>query len=260
MQLIRQRRDYDQIEGDCSPCVIKARFSPPSDMRLSVHLVHQGRYVKAGDELPSDFVLPEHLDRFVVYDDPPQTSRADLRFSSAFVEGQQGDFGAGTRLAKPAMDYPKGEEEFIPRPKPTKGMKMGEEIRRAHQRKGNEDYEIVLQFDSQRRTGEAERVLHGWKFNSGRTRPRPRQAVPDQRERKAASWNENSWSGRPWSQSAKRRKSARRQRSVGRRVSVKTRPLISYCPVGLGKLGKRIVETEAVCSRCGNISTATSKP
>ena len=60
--------------------------------------------------------------------------------------------------------------------------------------------------------------------------------------------------------SAKRRKSERRQRSVGRRVPARIRPLISYCPIGLGKLGKRIVETEAICSRCGNISTATSKP
>jgi hypothetical protein len=32
--------------------------------------------------------------------------------------------------------------------------------------------------------------------------------------------------------------------------------VISYCPEGIGKLGKRIIETEAVCSRCGNISWA----
>jgi ribosomal protein L37E len=43
---------------------------------------------------------------------------------------------------------------------------------------------------------------------------------------------------------------------MGRRVSAKIRPLFSYPPVGLGKLGKRIVETEAVCSRCGNMSWA----
>src|SRR5262245_27179730 len=30
------------------------------------------------------------------------------------------------------------------------------------------------------------------------------------------------------------------------------RPLISYCPEGLGKLGKRIIETHAICSRCGH--------
>ena len=35
-------------------------------------------------------------------------------------------------------------------------------------------------------------------------------------------------------------------------MSARIRPMISYCPIGLGKLGKRIIETEAVCSRCGN--------
>ena len=59
----------------------------------------------------------------------PQISRADLRFSS---EGHREDIGAETRPAKPAR-YPEGEEEFIPKPKPIRGMKMGEEIRRAHQ-------------------------------------------------------------------------------------------------------------------------------
>ena len=39
------------------------------DMKLSVNLVHGGKYVRAGDELPPDFVLPPHLDRFAVYDD-----------------------------------------------------------------------------------------------------------------------------------------------------------------------------------------------
>ncbi len=37
-------------------------------MKLSVNVVHGGRYVRAGDELPSDFILPEHLERFAVYD------------------------------------------------------------------------------------------------------------------------------------------------------------------------------------------------
>ena len=40
------------------------------------------------------------------------------------------------------------------------------------------------------------------------------------------------------------------------RVAAKVYPLISYCPEGLGKLGKRIIETEAVCSRCGNVAWA----
>ena len=70
--------------------------------------------------LPPDFVLPPHLDRFAIYgDDQPQTSPADPRFSSP--EGHQGeDFGARTRLAKPAMRYPEGAEEFVPRPKLTR--------------------------------------------------------------------------------------------------------------------------------------------
>jgi hypothetical protein len=89
-------------------------------MRLSVNLVHGGKYIRAGDELPPDFVLPPHLDRFAGYDDQPpqQTSRADLRFSS---EGHREDIGAETRPAKSAMRYPEGEEEFIPKPKFTRG-------------------------------------------------------------------------------------------------------------------------------------------
>ena len=96
-------------------------------MKLSINLVHQGRYIKAGDPLPEGFELPPHLEAFVV--DPAQTSRADLRFS---LERQE---NLGTRLAKPAVDYPESEEEFVPK---TRGTKMGEEIRRAHQerRKG----------------------------------------------------------------------------------------------------------------------------
>ena len=40
------------------------------------------------------------------------------------------------------------------------------------------------------------------------------------------------------------------------RVGATVRPLISYCPKGLGGIGKRIVEVEAVCSRCGNTAWA----
>ena len=104
-------------------------------MKLSVHLVHGGRYVKAGDPLPVDFVLPSHLEAFAVYDDePPQASQGASRVNSPVV-GRQRVFGASGRLAKSAAaNYPEGEEEFTPRPKPTRGAK----IRRAHQeeRKG----------------------------------------------------------------------------------------------------------------------------
>ena len=83
-------------------------------MRLTVNLVTGGKYVRAGDELPSDFVLPSHLDRFVIYDDEtPQTSRADLRFSSDVEGHPEGFRTAGTQPAKPAT-YPEGEEEFAP--------------------------------------------------------------------------------------------------------------------------------------------------
>ena len=69
-------------------------------MKLSINLVHGGKYVKAGDPLPADFVLPEHLDCFAIYDDdPPQTSQGAARLSSV---GRQGVFGAGGSLAKPA--------------------------------------------------------------------------------------------------------------------------------------------------------------
>jgi hypothetical protein len=78
-------------------------------MKLSVNLVAGGKYVRAGDELPPDFVLPPHLDRFAIHDEPPQTSRAASRFSSA---GHQGNLGASGQLAKPAMSYPESEEEF----------------------------------------------------------------------------------------------------------------------------------------------------
>ena len=43
---------------------------------------------------------------------------------------------------------------------------------------------------------------------------------------------------------------------MGRRVLAKVKPIISYCPEGLGKLGKRIIEVEATCTRCGNTSWA----
>ena len=105
-------------------------------MRLTVNLVTGGKYVRAGDELPSDFVLPEHLDRFAIYDDDqPQISQGAARLSAA-VGRRQGVFGTSGSLAKSAANYPRGEEKFIPEPKPTRGTKMGEEIRRAHQRKG----------------------------------------------------------------------------------------------------------------------------
>jgi hypothetical protein len=39
---------------------------------------------------------------------------------------------------------------------------------------------------------------------------------------------------------------------MGRRVPVRLGPLISYPPVGLGGRGPRIIETHAVCSRCGH--------
>ena len=95
------------------------------DMKLSVHLVTGGKYIRAGDPLPAGFELPPHLETFVI--DPPQTSRAASRLST--VE-RQGVFGTGGQPAKPAMGYREGKEEFIPK---TRGTKMGEEIRRAHQ-------------------------------------------------------------------------------------------------------------------------------
>ncbi len=78
-------------------------------MKLSVNVVHGGRYVRAGDDLPKDFVLPPHLEAFVI-DEPLQTSRADLRLSS----DDQGVCGTEARLAKPAMNYTESEEEFAP--------------------------------------------------------------------------------------------------------------------------------------------------
>jgi hypothetical protein len=86
--------------------------------KLSINLVHHGCYVKAGDPLPPDFVMPPHLEAFVI-DEPSQASRADHRFS--FVEGQG---AAEDRLAKPAMTYEEAEEEFVPRwEKPKKHAK-----------------------------------------------------------------------------------------------------------------------------------------
>ena len=82
-------------------------------MKLSVNVVHGGKYVRAGDLLPADFVLPLHLEAFVI-DEPSQVSRADLRFSSG-VEGHQRDMRTEARLAKPAMNYREAEEEFTPK-------------------------------------------------------------------------------------------------------------------------------------------------
>ena len=62
------------------------------DMKLSVHLVTGGKYIRAGDPLPAGFELPPHLETFVI--DPPQISQGAARLSSAFVEGRQGVFGA----------------------------------------------------------------------------------------------------------------------------------------------------------------------
>ena len=39
---------------------------------------------------------------------------------------------------------------------------------------------------------------------------------------------------------------------MARRVPVRVRPLFSYAPIGLGKLGPRIEEIEATCLRCQN--------
>ena len=92
-------------------------------MKLSINLVHGGRYVRAGDDLPSDFILPEHLERFAVYDDPSQASRAT---SHSLVEGRR----EGSQLAKPATDYREAEEEFA--------APMAKEIRHSEEKKGNE--------------------------------------------------------------------------------------------------------------------------
>ena len=80
-------------------------------MKLSVNLVHHGCYVRAGDDLPSDFILPEHLDRFVIYDEPALTSRVDASRFSSIDAGDE----TGARLAKSAMNYEEGEEEFTPK-------------------------------------------------------------------------------------------------------------------------------------------------
>lgn len=82
------------------------------DMRLSVHLVTGGKYIRAGDPLPPGFELPPHLETFVI--DPPQVSQGASRLSS--VE-RQGVFGTGGSLAKSAANYPQGKEEFIPKRK-----------------------------------------------------------------------------------------------------------------------------------------------
>jgi hypothetical protein len=111
-------------------------------MKLAVNLVAGGRYIRAGEPLPPDFELPPHLEQFAIGgDDAPQISQADSRLAS----GDPGLFGAGGRLAKPAVDrggaisglFPAGEERFIPddddEPQPTRGRELGERIRKAHQ-------------------------------------------------------------------------------------------------------------------------------
>lgn len=90
-------------------------------MKLSVNVVHQGCYVKAGDPLPSDFVMPPHLEPFII-DEPPQTSRVDHRFSSG-VEGHQ--MRTEARPAKFAMNYTESEEEFAPQWGKPKNKKKG---------------------------------------------------------------------------------------------------------------------------------------
>ncbi len=80
-------------------------------MKLSVHLVTGGKYIRAGDPLPPGFELPPHLETFVI--DPPQVSQGASRLSTV---GRQGVFGTGGSLAKPAMGYPEGEEKFVPKP------------------------------------------------------------------------------------------------------------------------------------------------
>ena len=40
--------------------------------------------------------------------------------------------------------------------------------------------------------------------------------------------------------------------TMARRVPARVRPLFSYAPVGHGGRGPRIIETEAICSRCHN--------
>jgi hypothetical protein len=92
-------------------------------MKLSINLVTGGKYVRAGDPLPPDFELPSHLEAFAIYDEPPQASRADLRLSSV-AKQQQRDMRAETQLAKPATDYPEGEEEFTPKWMPKKKGKL----------------------------------------------------------------------------------------------------------------------------------------
>jgi hypothetical protein len=73
----------------------------PADNHVSsVHLVHQGRYVKAGDELPP-IRAPPHL-AFAI--DPPQTSGP----SSFFFQGHRGISG-GDPAAKSAATMKKGK-------------------------------------------------------------------------------------------------------------------------------------------------------
>ena len=207
-------------------------------MKLSVHLVHQGRYVKAGDPLPADFDLPPHLESFAIYDDePPQVSQGAARLSSV---GRQG-VGAGGRLAKPAA---------IPKARRIRARKEGRKWERKKGRRKEKDYAIIVQSDHQPRPGDAEHVLHGWnlKFRTnsfpltlGNTGFQEREGR--ELERELLEWQAIV------AAKARTRSGSSRPGNMGRRVSAKIRPIISYCPIGLGKLGKRIVETEAICSR-----------
>ena len=89
-------------------------------MRLSVHLVTGGKYIRAGDPLPAGFELPPHLETFVI--DPSQISQGAARLSTV-VGRRQGVFGTSGSPAKPAMGYPEGEEKFIPKTRGTKERK-----------------------------------------------------------------------------------------------------------------------------------------
>ena len=113
------------------------------DMRLSVHLVTGGKYVRAGDPLPADFVLPEHLDRFVVDDDPPQifAGRSLVFLCLSDTGGFRG--GGGSRNLR----------RTILRARKSSSRQEGQNGRRnSPPTKGKEkNYETELQLDSEQR-------------------------------------------------------------------------------------------------------------
>jgi hypothetical protein len=79
-------------------------------MKLSVHLVTGGKYIRAGDPLPPGFELPSHLEAFVV--DPSQISRA--------TSIPAGGDSVGMRGSEPARSAADDERdtrypEFIPK-------------------------------------------------------------------------------------------------------------------------------------------------